>query len=74
MKIYWNNPRKRAEILEDIEKDNAQPWDKTEPKSHISVGTSRIFINPPDYHIDGYSLSIEDLETLINTLRTKTIV
>lgn len=74
MKTYWNNPSKRAEILEDIEKDSAQPWDKTEPKSHISVGNSRIFINPPDYHIDGYSLNVEDLEELIKKLRTKTSI
>ena len=68
MKIYWNDRDKRAQIHEDIEKDGAQPWENAEPKSHISIGDGRIFINPPDYHIDGYSLSVQDLEDLLRKL------
>jgi hypothetical protein len=73
MKIYWNNKHRKAEILEDIEKDNAQPWDDTEPNSRIIIGTNRIFIGPPDYDIDGYSLSINDLEELIQKIKTKAL-
>ncbi|MBI2669543.1 MAG: hypothetical protein HYX20_00100 [Candidatus Yanofskybacteria bacterium] len=71
MKVYWNNRNKKAEILEDIEKDAANPWYSKEPQSHILIGVGRIFINPLDYGIDGYSLSAEDLEALLKKLRDK---
>jgi len=74
MKVYWNDRNRRAKILEDIKGDGAQPWDNTEPKSHVLIGVGQIFINPPDYGIDGYSLSTEDLEALLKKLRDKNLV
>ncbi|OGN08704.1 MAG: hypothetical protein A3J46_06550 [Candidatus Yanofskybacteria bacterium RIFCSPHIGHO2_02_FULL_41_11] len=74
MKVYWNDRNKKAELLEEIERDGAQPWDNTEPKSHVMIGVGRIFINPSDYGIDGYSLSAEDLEALLKELRDKSTV
>lgn len=68
MKVYWNDKSKQAEIVENIKKEDAKPWDTTVPKSHIMIGKGRIFIYPPDYHIDGYELTREDLEELIRKI------
>lgn len=71
MKVYWNDKYRKGEILEDIEKNRAQPWDTKEPKSHILIGKDQMFINPTDYGIDGYSLSVEDLEELLQKIRNR---
>ena len=69
MKTYWNNKHKRAEIIEDIEKDNAKPWDTWQVNPEILIGNDRIFIHPTDYHIDGYSLTTKDLESILEKLK-----
>lgn len=69
MKVYWNRrSAEQAEIVKDIEKNNAKPWEKTIQKSHILIGDGQIFIHSPDYHIDGYSLSTQDLADLLSKL------
>ena len=68
MKVYWNNKNIKAKIIEAIEKESARPWGSTEPKSHVLIGSGKVFIYPPDYHIDGYSLSTQDLKDLLAKL------
>ena len=74
MKVYWEYKSResmKAEIIEDIERAGAQPWESTGAKSHVFVGIDEIFIYPPDYHIDGYSLNTRDLEGLLARLNDR---
>ena len=73
MKVFWRNKHKRAEILDAIEKDGAVRLGDVSPESDIFIGSNHIFINPSDYDIDGYSLTINDLRTMLRMLEAPII-
>lgn len=73
MKVYWSKGNRRvALILDDMKKGNAQPVESKWPRSELYVGDNEIFIYHSEYHIDGCSLSLEDLELLVKKLRERT--
>jgi hypothetical protein len=73
MKIFWRNNHKRSEILDAIEKDDAVRLGDVGPESDIFIGSNHIFVNPSDYDIDGYSLTINDLRIMLRMLEAPII-
>ena len=74
MEIFWRDKSRRgpAEIVLAEREDNAHKWAESYPGSQILIGKGRIFIDPTDYSIDGFTLTEQDLEELLQELRKRT--
>ena len=71
MKIFWRirhqkGPADIVKVKEGREKSRAANDDMD-----IRVGTNEVIFDPVDYGIDGFTLSLEELEIMVAELKLK---